>query len=81
MKSKQQTINHLSFLIQKEVGFFNGWRVSEEAEKEACQDAAKKIYRYLDKKFGPFDYSEISYARPRPKVKIKPNIVDPISLP
>lgn len=34
-------------LIQGEVGFFNGWKVSEETERETCEKAAQKISRYL----------------------------------
>lgn len=38
---------HMADLIQGEVGFFNGWKVSEETEREACEKAAQKISRYL----------------------------------
>lgn len=63
VKSKDQTINHLTSLIQKEVGFFNRWYVGQRTEKEACEKAAKKIYKYLNKKFGPFDYSEYDFTQ------------------
>ena len=42
---------HLVNQIRKEVSFFNGWRVSEDREREACEKAADRAIRYLEKKF------------------------------
>ena len=43
-------VRHCADLIQKEVGYFNGWSVSQDAEREACEIAAKKVERYLRRK-------------------------------
>lgn len=43
-------LQHIANIIQSEVGYFNGWEVSDEAEREACELAAKRIARYLRRK-------------------------------
>lgn len=40
----------LAKIIQRHVGYFNGWRVSEENEQLDCIDAAHDIIRYLKRK-------------------------------
>jgi hypothetical protein len=40
-------ISHVSKLIQREVSYFNGWHVSEETLVKNCDEAARKILRYL----------------------------------
>ena len=42
---------HCQSLIIREVGYFNGWKVSDETAAKDCQNAAKKVVRYLLKKF------------------------------
>jgi len=37
-------------LIKSEVGFFNGWSVSEKTEDKACKKAAQKVIKYLNEK-------------------------------
>ena len=49
-KEYQKIINHCTKIIRGEVGYFNGWSVSEESEKKACEKAAAKILKYLQKK-------------------------------
>jgi len=36
-------------IIQKEVGWFNGWHATDEQELDSCQKATKKILRILGK--------------------------------
>lgn len=40
-------IAHIARLIQGEVGYFNGWAVSDELEYKACHKAAKKVAAYI----------------------------------
>ena len=42
---------HVAKLIRNEVEYFNGWTVSEEAVQEACEKAAEKVERYLERKW------------------------------
>jgi len=44
-------VRHCATIIQKEVGYFNGWSVSDDDEREACLKAAAKVKKYLDKKW------------------------------
>lgn len=60
MKTQIQLINHLTKIIQREVGYFNGWHVSDEAEKESCEKAAAKVLKYLN---GKFDENRINEWR------------------
>jgi len=46
---RKTRVQYFANLIQREVSFFNGWYVSERAEREACEAAARKIVRYLNK--------------------------------
>ena len=41
------TTAHIAKIISGEVGWFNGWHATEEAEAGSCLKAAKKIMRYL----------------------------------
>jgi len=41
---------HIADLIQSEVGWFNGWDVSEYAERKSCEEAAESIIEYLTRK-------------------------------
>ena len=43
-------LKHCTKLIQSEISFMNGWRISEHGEKEACKKAAEKVIKYLKKK-------------------------------
>lgn len=37
-------------LVQSEVGWFNGWWVPEENERESCEKAAERIIKYLKRR-------------------------------
>jgi hypothetical protein len=52
VKLKPRQIKHLARIIQSEVGYFNGWAVSQERETEDCLEAAKRIAEYLKKTNG-----------------------------
>ena len=41
---------HLIDIIEREVSFFNGWAVTQETQRNACEKAATKARRYLEKK-------------------------------
>ena len=43
----QRIVGRVADQIESEVSFFNGWSVSEEAQREACEKAARKAVRYL----------------------------------
>jgi len=36
-------------IIQGEVGFFNGWAISKEGERESCEKAAEKILTRIER--------------------------------
>jgi len=36
-------------IIQGEVGFFNGWAVSKESERDSCEKAAEKILARIER--------------------------------
>jgi len=40
---RERRESSLADIIQSEVGYFNGWSVSQEDEREACKVAASKI--------------------------------------
>lgn len=40
-------IQKLTCLIEAEVGYFNGWAVSEKTMRKDCERAALNILRYL----------------------------------
>lgn len=73
--NKEHIIKHCVKLIREEVSFFNGWWVSEKVESESCEKAAKKIFKYLDKKYSkacPVKINDIWV------IKGKANIKNPI---
>jgi len=39
----------LANIIQGEVGFFNGWAVSKESERDSCEKAAEKILARIER--------------------------------
>lgn len=49
-RSKEKVRVRLARIIQRRVGYFNGWKVSEEQEQLDCLDAAHDIIRYLKRK-------------------------------
>jgi len=49
-KQSEAEIKRLTDIIQDEVGFFNGWFVSEYLERASCELAEKKIHRYLKRR-------------------------------
>lgn len=51
MTLTKKEYRHLVNQIRKEVSFFNGWGVSEDREREACEKAADNAIRYFEKKF------------------------------
>ena len=44
---RKEKLKHATKLIRREVGYFNGWRVSDEQMDRDCENAAKKVIRYL----------------------------------
>ena len=64
-RSLDWMVRHCADLIQKEVGYFNGWSVSQDTEREACEIAAKKVERYLRRKLTDM-----------PKTASEPNVTD-----
>jgi hypothetical protein len=52
IKRKHASNKHLARLIEEEVGYFNGWLVSEASVQKACELAATRILRYLGRKAG-----------------------------
>lgn len=42
-KVKALTMNRIALMIEQRVSFFNGWYVSEDQVREACEEAAKAI--------------------------------------
>jgi hypothetical protein len=49
-KNKQQDRQRrLTRIIQSEVGFFNGWAVTDAAEWQACAKASARIMRLLSR--------------------------------
>jgi len=53
VKRKHASRKHLAKLIEREVSFFNGWSVSEQRMREACDKAVTNILRYLRGKKEP----------------------------
>lgn len=51
-KLTDKQVTHITKIIQREVGYFNGWSVSNEAEEKACRLAATKALKYIIKKLG-----------------------------
>ena len=47
MTDKQK--KHIAKIIERELGFTNGWSINEKSYTEYCLIAAKKIDRYLSK--------------------------------
>lgn len=45
MTDKQQ--KHIAKIIERELGFTNGWSISDKSYTEHCLKAAKKIAAYL----------------------------------
>lgn len=45
-----QELKRIADIIQSNVGYFNGWSVSEESERGACEDAAREIEKYVENK-------------------------------
>lgn len=41
---REQKIEKIADIIQSHVGYFNGWWVDDESERESCERAAKKIF-------------------------------------
>ena len=50
-RSQQRVVReHLVKIIQRHVGYFNGWKVGDEQEYLDCLDAAYDILAYLKRK-------------------------------
>jgi len=49
---REDDIRFVTDIIEQEVGFFNGWKVSDEAERKVCEIAATRIVDYLRSKYG-----------------------------
>jgi hypothetical protein len=47
VKRKHASRKRITQIIEREVSFFNGWSVSEEYVRKACDKATTKILRYL----------------------------------
>jgi len=43
-------IEHAAKLISREVSFFNGWWVDEDTKQKACEDAARKVIKYMERR-------------------------------
>ena len=43
-------IEHAAKLISQEVSFFNGWWVDEDTKQKACEDAARKVIKYMERR-------------------------------
>ncbi len=50
-KDSNKTQTHIAEIISREVDWMIGWYVSEETRNANFQNAAKKIIKYLSKKF------------------------------
>jgi len=46
----------LANIIQGEVSFFNGWAISKEGERDACEKAAEKILARIERWKRPTGY-------------------------
>ena len=44
---KKAIRDHVTAIIRREVGFMNGWHVSEETLTGACRKAAEKLMTYF----------------------------------
>ena len=46
-KERKRIEKVIANMIQRKTSFFNGWAVSNEAERDACEDSARLIMNYL----------------------------------
>ena len=44
---KKTLVEKVSYLIDKEVSWFNGWKVPEESVKESCEKAARAVIKKI----------------------------------
>lgn len=50
MKFTKRQKDYIASLIEEEVSFFNGWSVTKETQREACEKAAERVLRYIKPK-------------------------------
>ena len=44
---KKSLVKKVSYLISKEVGWFNGWKASEEMFNKSCEKAARAVIKKM----------------------------------